>query len=90
MRPIRLAIDVMSGDNGSRVILNGILEAQRLSRDPFIAYLCGDEKVIRSLMAETGMAENSGSGRLIVEPCGDSVGPNDVPTRVWKTRADAP
>lgn len=90
MRPIRLAIDVMSGDNGSRVILNGILEAERLSRDPFVAYLCGDEKKIRGLMDEIGVTENGCSGRLIVEHCGNSVGPDDVPTRVWKTRTDAP
>jgi phosphate acyltransferase len=90
MRPIRLAIDVISGDNGSRVILNGILEAQRLSRDPFVAYLCGDENKIRGLMAETCAVGNGSAGRLIVEHCCGSVGPNEVPTRVWKTRADAP
>jgi glycerol-3-phosphate acyltransferase PlsX len=90
MRPIRLAIDVMSGDKGSRVIINGVLEAQRLAQEPFIAYLCGDRERIRELLRETGGAERDGGNRLIIEHCNDSVQPDESPTRVWKTRINAP
>lgn len=90
MRPLRLAIDVMSGDNGSRVIINGILEARRIIGDPFAAYLCGDSAKIRSLLEEAGGNPEDGKGPLIIEHCGDRVEPGDIPTRVWKTKTDAP
>jgi glycerol-3-phosphate acyltransferase PlsX len=90
MRPVRLAIDVMSGDNGSRVIIDGVLDAQRLAGDPFVAYLCGDEDKIRSLLRESGNPEKSSPGSLIVEHCTETVEPGDTPTRVWKTKTDSP
>jgi|WetSurMetagenome_2_1015567.scaffolds.fasta_scaffold00230_27 phosphate acyltransferase len=90
MRPIRLAIDVVSGDNGTRVILNGILEARRHCSEPFDAYLCGDERKISAVLADMGGMENRGCGRIIIEHCGGTVDPHDVPTRVWKTSTDSP
>jgi phosphate acyltransferase len=90
MRPISLAIDVMSGDNGSKVILNGLFEAQRLSRDPFTAYLCGDAVKIRALLKGAGVSEKSEKDRLVVVHCGDKIVASDPPSRVWKTKAKSP
>jgi phosphate acyltransferase len=90
MRPIRLAVDVMSGDNGSRVIINGIMEARRLIYEPFTAHLCGDAPKIRALLKEAGISEQEEKGRLFIEHCSDRVVPGDTPSRVWKTKADAP
>lgn len=90
MRPVRLAIDVMSGDNGSRVIIEGVLEAQRLACDPFVVYLCGNEDKIRSLLRESGNPEKSSPRSLVIEHCSETVEPGDIPTRVWKTKTDSP
>jgi glycerol-3-phosphate acyltransferase PlsX len=90
MRPIRLAIDVKSGDNGSKVIINGIFEARRLIHDPFSTYLCGDAEKTRSLLKDIGVSEKEERGRLFIEHCSDTVMPGDIPSRVWKTKADAP
>jgi phosphate acyltransferase len=90
MRPIRLAIDVMSGDNGSKVILNGLFEAKRLSRDPFTAYLCGDAAAIHALLDEADIPEKKEKGRLFVVHCSDRVGAGDTPSRVWKIKANSP
>jgi glycerol-3-phosphate acyltransferase PlsX len=88
MLPIRLAIDVTSGDNGPRVILNGILEARRLSADPFVVYLCGDSERINSLLEELGVSESDRRGTMFIEQCSDLVSPGEVRSRVWRKRAD--
>jgi glycerol-3-phosphate acyltransferase PlsX len=89
MLPIRLAIDVTSGDNGPKVILNGILEARRLSAEPFIVYLCGDGDRIVPLLEELGVRESDRSGSIFIEQCSDLVSAGEVRSRVWKKRADS-
>jgi glycerol-3-phosphate acyltransferase PlsX len=89
MLPIRLAIDVTSGDNGPRVILNGILEARGLTADPFVVYLCGDGERIGSLLEELGVSESDRRGRLFIEQCSELVSPGEARSRVWRKRADS-
>jgi phosphate acyltransferase len=89
MSPIRLAIDVTSGDNGPKAILSGILEARRLSAEPFVAYLCGDSGAIGPLLDDLGVSESDRRGTLFIEQSNDLVSPGEVPSRVWRKRADA-
>jgi glycerol-3-phosphate acyltransferase PlsX len=89
MLPIRLAIDVMSGDNGSKVIINGILEARRLSSEPFVAYLCGDSERILSLFDELGVSDDDRRATMFIEQCSDLVSPGEVRSRVWRKRAES-
>ena len=89
MQPIRLAIDVTSGDNGSKVIINGVLEARRLSKEPFIVFLCGDSERTLSLLDELGVSENDRRDTMFIEHCNDLVSPGEVRSRVWRKRADS-
>jgi glycerol-3-phosphate acyltransferase PlsX len=89
MLPIRLAIDVMSGDNGSKVIINGILEARRLSSEPFVVYLCGDSERILSLFDELGVSDDDRQASMFIEQCSDDVSPGEVRSRVWRKRAES-
>jgi glycerol-3-phosphate acyltransferase PlsX len=89
MLPIRLAIDVTSGDNGPKVILGGILEARRLSKEPFIAHLCGDGDRIIPLLDELGVTEADRRDTMLIEQCRDLVSPGEVRSRVWRKRADS-
>ncbi len=85
MRPVRLAVDVISGDFGSRVLLKGVIEARRRSETPFVALLCGDEQTILSDLENLGHARNN-DGCLLVEHCPQLVDPGEAPSRVWKTK----
>ncbi len=89
MIPSRLAIDVMSGDYGSAVIIEGLFEAKRIYREPFIVHLCGDEEKIRDTLKNAGISEKDFSGEIIIEHCTDSISPHDSPARVWKKKSNS-
>jgi glycerol-3-phosphate acyltransferase PlsX len=89
MLPLRLAIDVMSGDYGSAVIVKGLIEAQRVFRDPFIIHLCGDAGVIRDALNTAGISEKDYGQEIVIEHCTDIVGPHDSPARVWKKKSNS-
>lgn len=91
MRPIKIAIDVEGGDNGSEVLCKGILEAKAKSQLPFVAHVCGNEKKIRNVLKSIGIkkAEEKSHG-FVIEHCGDTITLSDLPSRVWKTKANAP
>jgi len=87
---MRLAIDVMSGDYGFEVIIEGIIEAQRMYRElrePFTAYLCGDSEKIHETLKKTGISGQENNSNLIIEHCRDSISSHDTPARVWKKKA---
>jgi phosphate acyltransferase len=87
MTPLRLAIDVMSGDWGSAVIIEGILEAKKLHREPFTVYLCGDSEKIRQTFKKVGISEQRHGNDLIIEHCRDVVTSFDLPSLVWRKKA---
>ena len=87
MTPLRLAIDVMSGDFGYTVIIEGIIEAKRISREPFSVYLCGDSEKIHEAFKRMGISEKEYGNELAIEHCGDMVSSHDSPSRVWKKKA---
>jgi len=89
MAPLRLAIDVVSGDFGSSVIIDGLLQAKRSSSLPFTVHLCGNGDTIQSILRGAGVSEAMLGSEIIIEHCADSVGPHDTPARVWKKKSNA-
>jgi phosphate acyltransferase len=87
MAPLRLAIDVMSGDFGPSVIIEGIIEAKRMCREPFSVYLCGDSGKIRETFRQKGISENEYGNELTIEHCADIVTSHDTPSRLWKKKS---
>jgi phosphate acyltransferase len=90
MPQFRLAIDAMSGDNGLKTIINGIVEAKQLCGDSFMVYLCGDAARIQAGLKDCGALSWYASGEIKIEHCIDSIASGDIPSLVWKTRANAP
>lgn len=86
MQPIRLAIDVQSGDWGSKTIINGVLEGQKKSKIPLILTFCGKEKVIREIIDLYGARKILDKEQIIIEHCEQEITRADKPTRVWKTK----
>ena len=89
MFPPRLAIDVMSGDYGSAVIVQGIIEARRLCRELFIVHLCGDAKKIHESLNNLGISKKEYGSELVIEHCWESITGQDIPSRVWKNKVNS-
>jgi phosphate acyltransferase len=87
--PCRIAIDVMSGDYGSSVIIEGIIEARRKAAEPFIVHLCGNAETIRMLLKKSGIDEKKCEGELIIEHCSDVIDSHDSPARAWKKKSNS-
>jgi len=87
--PSRLAIDVMSGDYGSSVIIKGIIEAKRICREPFVVHLCGDSKKISEVLEDYGLPKKHSEADLVIEHCSETVTALDIPSRVWKNKVDS-
>jgi len=89
MQSICLAVDVQGGDYGSRVILEGVLEAQKQSETTLTVHLCGDEKnIIDTLNALCG-ADEINREELVIEHCSQIVSADDIPSRVWKNKKES-
>lgn len=89
MVPSRLAIDVMSGDYGSSVIIQGIIEARRLCREQFVVHLCGDAKRIHESFNNLGVSKKEYGSDLVIEHCWENISSQDIPSRVWKNKVNS-
>ncbi|MBD3391763.1 MAG: hypothetical protein GF418_06865 [Chitinivibrionales bacterium] len=89
MVPVRLAVDVESGDFGSRTLLRGVLDARQRSHIPFSAVLCGNRAAIESELDALSGRGPGGDG-LTVEHCPQTIDAGDAPARVWKTKKQSP
>ncbi|HAJ79934.1 MAG TPA: phosphate acyltransferase PlsX [Fibrobacteres bacterium] len=85
----RLAIDVMSGDYGSSVIIEGLVEAIRIYPEPFIVHLCGNKEKIRTDLKNAGIDEKDYGERFILEHCTDVIDSHDSPARAWKKKSNS-
>jgi glycerol-3-phosphate acyltransferase PlsX len=88
-RPIRIAIDVMGGDYGVTVMLQGMLAAKRQWGKEFVPYLCGDRAKILEFLRESDLSEDEIAGEFAIEHCPDTLSSADAPSRVWKSRAQS-
>lgn len=87
MEEIRLAVDVESGDYGSKVLITGLLEARKLCKTPFKAWLCGDRNTIEEILAQT--SSKNTAGRFEIVHCSDTISSQEQRARVWKKKADS-
>ena len=87
---IAVAIDVMGGDQGSLVVLDGVFAAYELCRDTeFTTLLCGDADLIRSYFEKTAHTHLLESGRCVLFSCDNSGIEQSTPTTAWKEYPNA-
>lgn len=89
MLPVCLAVDVQGGDYGSKVFINGILEALKISKVLLKVYLCGNKEHIIQHIDSLGGNEVLEANNLIVENCRQSIDTHEIPSRVWKTKKES-
>ena len=83
---MRIGLDVMGGDHAPDAIINGALAAvESLSeRDQLV--LVGDEKIIRELMAEHGLSDES---RVEIVPTTETIGMDESPVTALRGKPDS-
>ncbi len=79
---MRLAVDVMGGDNAPDAILKGCIDALEVLGDDDELVLIGDESLIREHLAERGVSDP----RLTVLHAPDSIPMDEMPTRAVRQR----
>ena len=89
MQPICLAVDIHGGDYGSKILIEGVLEAKKSSKTPLKVYLCGEEKTISETLNSLSGTEDFSDEDIVIVDCPQSVSDNDIPSRVWKNKKDS-
>ncbi|MDQ7012274.1 MAG: phosphate acyltransferase PlsX [Planctomycetota bacterium] len=82
---MRLAIDVMGGDNAPDAILKGCVEALDLLAPEDQLILIGNEPLINELLAEYGCADP----RLVVEHASQVIEMSDSPAKAVRAKPDS-
>lgn len=82
---MRIAIDVMGGDNAPDEILAGSLQALDLLGDDDQLVLVGDEAIIRESMAERGIRDK----RIEIEATTQVIEMGDQPVTALRTKTDS-
>jgi glycerol-3-phosphate acyltransferase PlsX len=86
---VRLAVDVHGGDRGPDTVIRGVLEGVREYPDPLTVHLCGDRVVIEEVLREAGVGERVANATLVIQHSPGTIGPKDIPSKVWKSKKDA-
>lgn len=87
MTPVNLAIDVSSGDFGAAVLIEGVLQARSHCSSRVCMYLCGDSQQISAHLHNLGVELDQS---LRIEHCSQTITAQDIPSRAWKNKTDAP
>ena len=82
---MRLAIDVMGGDNAPDAVLKGCVEALALLAPEDRLVLIGDEPTIRELLEEYGCSDD----RFIIEHASETIEMSDSPAMAVRTKKDS-
>ncbi|MCC6427596.1 MAG: phosphate acyltransferase PlsX [Phycisphaerales bacterium] len=82
---MRVAVDVMGGDNAPEAILKGCIEAIPLLSDKDELVLVGDGPVIKELLSERGINDP----RLVIEHTTEVIAMDDSPAISVKTKKDS-
>ena len=83
---MRIAIDVMGGDNAPDAILDGALAALELLGDDDRLVLVGDGRVIAETITERGL---SGDERIVIEATSQVIGMAESPVDAIRNKADS-
>lgn len=82
---MRVAIDVMGGDNAPDAIVKGCFEAlEVIGRDDQLV-LVGDRAVIEDIMRERGVRD----GRIVIEHAPESIGMDEPPVEAVRGKPDS-
>ena len=83
---MRIAVDVMGGDNAPDAIVVGSLDAIGLLEPEDRLVLVGDQGIIRELIEERGL---SGEQRLEIEPTTQVITMAELPVSALRTKTDS-
>jgi glycerol-3-phosphate acyltransferase PlsX len=83
---VRIAIDVMGGDNAPDAILDGALDARELLADDDVIVLIGDEGLIREGLEEEGLDDDP---RFVIEPTTQVIEMGDKPVDAIRNKPDS-
>lgn len=83
---MRIAIDVMGGDNAPDAILAGSLDAISLLADDDQIVLVGDEQIIRKEIEERGLG---GEQRIEIEATSQVIGMDEAPITALRSKTDS-
>ncbi|MFN3167377.1 MAG: phosphate acyltransferase PlsX [Phycisphaeraceae bacterium] len=83
---MRIAIDVMGGDNAPDAILKGALSAVKLLGDGDTLVLIGDQDIIHEALDEEGVA---GDARVQIVPTTQVIEMGDPPVSALRNKADS-
>jgi len=83
---VRIAIDVMGGDNAPDAILDGALDALELLSDDDTLVLIGDESIIRDVMKERGVG---GNAPIQIIPSENDISMCDPPVEALRTKKNS-
>jgi glycerol-3-phosphate acyltransferase PlsX len=89
MDPIRIAVDVMGGDYGTPVLIDGVITALAHTGKPVTAFLCGNKSRIAQALDTYDASKAPIVRRCIIEDCPEEINPQDSPARVWKQKSKA-
>jgi glycerol-3-phosphate acyltransferase PlsX len=82
---MRLAIDVMGGDNAPNAILEGAFQALDVIEPDDELVLVGPEDVIRPVLDERGV----GDSRISIEHASQVIGMHEAPARAVRSKTDS-
>ena len=83
---MRIAIDVMGGDNAPDAILAGCFDALKLLEPGDTLVLVGDEELIREGIEERGLADASA---IEIVPTSQVIDMNDKPVSALRDKPDS-
>jgi glycerol-3-phosphate acyltransferase PlsX len=90
MEKVCLAIDVESGDFGTEIIIQGIVDALKKCKIPFESVLCGDGHQIEKLIDNEITGATAFRKFISIEHCAEKVAAHeDRRSRMWKNRNGA-
>ncbi|HRJ50953.1 MAG TPA: hypothetical protein PKU91_10480, partial [Phycisphaerales bacterium] len=82
---MRLAVDVMGGDNAPEAIVKGCIEAISLLEGDDRLVLIGDGPVIREMLVDRGIRDD----RLEIDHTNEVIEMHEPPTQAVKTKKDS-
>lgn len=90
MEKVRLAIDVESGDFGTGVVVQGVVDAMQKCITPFEVVLCGNKQQIEQMLEKDGFRADAFRNFITIEHCPEKIAVHeDRRSLVWKDRKGA-
>ena len=85
MEPVTIAVDVMGGDHGLRVVIPACIEATRKNPN-LLLLLVGDRELIKKSLAEKGASHNK---QLLIVHTTEVVAMDELPSHALRNKKDS-